>query len=196
MVGFDFAFAFVTEEDESFLVRFELETELEFVVLVIFSIFEFFEFFEFFEILFSEWEEIRLSSILLPVLLVDVAAAGGRRGDSLSKADLLPDPDSPWVDLGAGVMGAVRALRRSLRSFGGGALPDGLGPAPGSSGSGSEEVSTAGVGGGAAVVLAAPDDFDGGCFPPALALAGGALSSSSLASTSSLDMMRLSLRAV
>ena len=51
MVGFDFAFAFVTEEDESFLVRFELETELEFVVLVIFSIFEFFEFFEFFEIL-------------------------------------------------------------------------------------------------------------------------------------------------
>ena len=148
MVGFDFAFAFVTEEDESFLVRFELETELEFVVLVIFSIFEFFEFFEFFEILFSEWEEIRLSSILLPVLLVDVAAAGGRRGDSLSKADLLPDPDSPWVDLGAGVMGAVRALRRSLRSFDGGALPDGLGPAPGSSGSGSEEVSTAGVGGG------------------------------------------------
>ena len=49
MVGFDFAFAFVTEEDESFLVRFELETELEFVVLVIFSIFEFFEFFVFFE---------------------------------------------------------------------------------------------------------------------------------------------------
>ena len=145
MVGFDFAFAFVTEEDESFLVRFELETELEFVVLVIFSIFEFFEFFE---ILFSEWEEIRLSSILLPVLLVDVAAAGGRRGDSLSKADLLPDPDSPWVDLGAGMMGAVRALRRSLRSFDGGALPDGLGPAPGSPGTGRVEVSTAGVGGG------------------------------------------------
>ena len=153
MVGFDFAFAFVTEEDESFLVRFELETELEFVVLVIFSIFEFFEFFEFFEILFSEWEEIRLSSILLPVLLVDVAAAGGRRGDSLSKADLLPDPDSPWVDLGAGVMGAVLALRRSLRSLGGWAAPDGPGRgspdppgSPGSPGSGREEVSTAGGG--------------------------------------------------
>ena len=164
---------------------------------MVFSIFEFFEFFEFFEVLFSEWEEIILSNILLPVLLVDVAAAGGRRGDSLSKADLLPDPDSPWVDLGAGVMGAVRALRRSLRSFDGGALPDGLGPAPGSPGTGREEVSTAGVGGGAAVVLAAPDDFDGCCFPPALALAGcGARSSSSLASISSADMMRLSLRAV
>ena len=125
-----------------------METELEFVVLVVFSIFEFFEFFEFFEVLFSEWEEIILSNILLPVLLVDVAAAGGRRGDSLSKADLLPDPDSPWVDLGAGVMGAVRALRRSLRSFDGGALPDGLGPAPGSPGTGRVEVSTAGVGGG------------------------------------------------
>ena len=115
---------------------------------MVFSIFEFFEFFEFFEVLFSEWEEIILSNILLPVLLVDVAAAGGRRGDSLSKADLLPDPDSPWVDLGAGVMGAVRALRRSLRSFGGGALPDGWGPAPGSPGTGREEVSTSGAGGG------------------------------------------------
>ena len=92
-------------------------------------------------------------------------------------------------------MGAVRALRRSLRSFGGGALPDGWGPAPGSPGTGREEVSTSGAGGGAAVVLAAPDDFGGCCFPPALALAG-ALSSASLASISSADMMRLSLRAV
>ena len=72
------------------LEAFELETEPEFIGFVVF-----FEFFGFFEVLFPEWEEIILSKILLPVLLVDVEPSGGRRGDSLSKADRRPDPGSP-----------------------------------------------------------------------------------------------------
>ena len=159
--GFEFAFEDETEGFGSFLPdleAFELETELEFIGFEVF-----FEFLEFFGVLFPEWEEIILSRELLPVLLVDVEAAGGRRGDSLSKADRRPDLGSPWADLGAGVMGAVLALRRSLRSLGGWAAPDGPGRgspdppgSPGSPGSGREEVSTAGGGRPMTLVVVCP----------------------------------------